>query len=105
MTDRLFDPGPVVGADPRADPERLSATARRTARQRQLLARGVHPATRRPLRLLGGTCGQCAHHGAFAYSRTYHKCRLAGVSSCAASDIRISWPACELFVEKGAPDG
>ena len=33
MTDRLFDPGPVVDTAPRADPERLSPTSRRTARQ------------------------------------------------------------------------
>jgi hypothetical protein len=99
---QLFDPGHFADASPGTDPERLSPTARRTHRRRQLLARRAHPATKRPLRLL---CGQCLHHRAFASSRTYHKCELAGVSTNAATDIRISWPACELCAEKGVPGG
>lgn len=103
MTDRLFDVGP--GADAVPAPERISATRRRTMEQRRLLDRGIHPATRQRVRLEPGkTCGDCAHHVAHGHhDRPWHKCDVhrLGLSLSAASDIRLSWPACELFIEKG----
>lgn len=94
MTDRLFDPGP--GPDP--EDLTLSAGQRRTRRQRGLLAQGIHPATRKPL--LGGeaTCLTCVHRITHHHaSRCYFKCVLAGVTSGAATDIRLSWPACTYY--------
>lgn len=79
-----------------------SPTARRTARRRNMLAAGVHPATGLKLfpAVFGHKCGGCAHavqvqHG----NRTYWKCDTSrlGLARSAASDIRTSWPACELF--------
>ena len=89
-------------------PDDASPTVRRTARRRLLLEAGVHPAT--GLRLFpavfGNTCGGCVHavkvqHGA----RAYWKCNESrlGLSHSAASDIRTSWPACEMFVDATAP--
>jgi hypothetical protein len=83
-------------------PDDASPTVRRTARRRLLLEAGVHPAT--GLRLFpavfGHQCGGCANavkvqHGA----RSYWKCNESrlGLSHSAASDIRVTWPACELF--------
>ncbi len=79
-------------------PNNLSADRRRTLRRRIILEQGYHPATRRRLAENGMTCGDCAAHMAFAYAtRTFYKCRFAGVSNGPATDIRVSWPACELF--------
>lgn len=74
----------------------LSATQRLTRRNRANIARGVHPATLRPLRK-DETCGTCVHHHDYLYhSRRLHKCELhrLGESHSEASDIRVSWPAC-----------
>ena len=99
MTDQLFDPGPGIPEAPG-----LSADRRRTERRKALLAAGVNPATR--LRLLDPewhlTCGDCDHHVAVMAhqpGQNWHKCdrSLLGLSMSAASDIRISWPACTAF--------
>ena len=95
--DALFDAGPPL---PRlVDP--LSATQRRTLRQRDSLARGVHPATGRRLLVEPAdmTCGDCAHMVRITRNRTWLKCEhhRLGLSHSEASDIRKSWPACELF--------
>lgn len=91
---RLFA---VPGVEP--GPEPLSADRRRTLANANLLASGVHPATRRPL-AGEGTCGTCAHAGRWSNgNRAWWKCDLhrLGVSHSAASDIRVSWPACVLW--------
>lgn len=95
---RMFDVEPVVD---QAEGEKLSAGRRLTIRNNTLIARGVHPATNRPL--LGGaprrTCAECAHCTPVRACRTFWKCEKhrLGKSSSAASDIRKGWPACELF--------
>ena len=84
-----------------------SATVRRTRRNNELIEAGRHPATLRPLLPLKADlhCGDCAHHlVAHGNTKTYHKCarHRLGPSHSEASDIRVSWPACELF--EPAPD-
>lgn len=96
----LFDPGPGV-AQPEPG-EKLSADARRTLANNTALAAGRHPATRRKLLPLaqGKTCGGCVHHHAYGWhNKTFHKCDLhrLGESHSAASDVRVGWPACELW--------
>jgi hypothetical protein len=96
---RLFDVPPAPAAEPASAPGRLSADARRTQRQRAQLAAGTHPATGRPLlhEEWGYRCQDCTHCTGFGHNlRTYWKCRISrlGVSHSAASDIRLSWPAC-----------
>jgi hypothetical protein len=93
---RLFDPGPAAPA-----PMPLSDGVKRTMRQQAELARGVHPATKLPLRAEGGSCGTCAHlrrfdHGATVdrSSRGYFKCSLRPMTGGPGTDIRVSWPAC-----------
>lgn len=88
---------------PRPTPDRaLSPDARRTARNRQLLADRVHPATYAALLdpEWGFTCRDCAHATHVSRGNTNPwKCdrgRL-GLSHSAASDIRVSWPACTLL--------
>ena len=102
MTDvPLFDVepfgGPVV-----EEPERLSAGQRLTIRNNQTLARGIHPATLRPLAGNGETCATCTRHTAIEIrpGRVFHKCELhrLGMRHSAASDIRVSWPACMEWV-------
>lgn len=96
----LFDPtvfGPGV--------ERLGPDARRTRRRQALLDQGIHPATGRPLAdpELGHQCRDCTHctsrEGSFYKGgrRRYWKCELAGITRGPGTDIRISWPACQLF--------
>jgi hypothetical protein len=94
VSDALFNPGPA-----RAAPEKLSADRRRTLRNQQMLFRGIHPVTRVGLlRAVGGfTCGDCEHHVQVGgHAKTYHKC-LRNKTSGAATDIRVSWPACIRF--------
>lgn len=77
-----------------------SAGRRLTLRNNESLARGVHPATRKPVAANGETCGTCAHHRHYDWhNRSYHKCakHRLGESHSAASDIRVSWPACALW--------
>lgn len=80
----------------------LSPTRRRTALRAQLLAAGIHPATRRPLADNGHTCGDCTHHRVHSQGRRqWHKCKLAGLSRSEATDIRVGWPACVLWRPEG----
>lgn len=79
--------------------QRLSADRRRTLVNQGLLDRGIHPATLAPVAFSDERCGTCAHHIAHRNHRGngwWHKCELhrLGKSASAASDIRISWPAC-----------
>lgn len=71
-----------------------------TARNRAMLDAGRHPATGTKVRPDLGTCGGCAHHVTQGYTgRIFHKCEFhrLGASRSEASDIRVSWPACEGF--------
>lgn len=81
-----------------------SATQRLTRRNNELLDGGTHPATRRPLFIgTGEQCGGCQFHHAYRYhNKTFHKCEMhrLGESHSAASDVRVSWPACVLFEPK-----
>jgi hypothetical protein len=87
----LFDAGEPVEA------VRLSIGQRRTLRQQALLSQGLHPFMRRPLAQNGETCGTCAHHRTSGYTgRIWHKCDYKATSS-EATDIRVGWPACELW--------
>ena len=69
-----------------------------------MLAAGVHPVTRRPLLPLADekTCGGCDHHFSHAHNRTWHKCDL-NASRGAATDIRVSFPACDRYKAAVAP--
>lgn len=87
-----------------ADAALLSADMRRTMRNHELLERGVHPATGRLLLAqlpdVNDTCGNCTHHKVHHRgNKVVHKCteHRLGESFSAASDIRVSWPACALF--------
>lgn len=95
----LFDLPKPIGTPPETK-VKLSATRRLTARNNDQLARGIHPATLRRVITTGETCGGCDHHHAYDWHNGYyHKCDVhrLGESHSAASDIRVSWPACELF--------
>lgn len=97
MSDRLpLDLGPAIN-EPESDE---SATVRLTRRNREALDRGVHPATMLPLVSDGRTCGDCPHSERVAWrDRAWWKCHRhrLGLSHSAASDIRVSWPACTLI--------
>lgn len=95
----LFNVDPI----PTPGPEPLSAGRRLTIRNNDSLARGLHPATGQRLAGNGETCGTCAHHNHYDYhNRAYNKCakHRLGESHSAASDIRVSWPACALWEAK-----
>lgn len=92
----LFDTGPPV-----EPPVKLSADARRTIRNRQLIANGTHPVTRLRLVDNGQTCGNCVHSGAQGgVAGTYYKCGAQNgryITGGPATDIRLKWPACVLW--------
>ncbi len=104
----LFDPG--APAQPTVTP---SVDQRRTQRRREMLAAGYHPTTKRKLLAVPDgvepvTCGDCAHHATNGgHSRTYHKCLKypGGPTFGPASDVRVSWPACDLFTTTTDPEG
>lgn len=98
-----FLPGLEVEEAP--PPPKLSAGVRRTAKQREQIARGIHPATGLPLlpllstpeeRQERPTCGSCVFLIGKHYDRTYWKCRRA-LTNGQGPDIRTTWPACTLF--------
>ena len=97
---RLFEIDPLP---PAPEPEPLSAGRRLTIRNNDSLARGIHPATGQHLARNGEVCATCTHHEVVSHyssRQTYwHKCakHRLGVSASSASDIRVSWPACELW--------
>lgn len=92
----LFPDVPSAPVEPK-----LSADRRRTLRRSELLAKGVHPATK--LHLLDGevsrfTCGDCRYAMRWGWrSKKFWKCQKVVNTNGPATDIRISWPACEAF--------
>jgi len=78
---------------------KLSYGRRLTLRHEALLARGVHPLNQLALAANGYTCGDCVHaFNTEGYTRKcYWKCDLRPVNHSAASDLRLSWPACVGF--------
>lgn len=69
--------------------------AQRTARRRALLAQGIHPITKRPVKPELGTCGDCAHFIVkTGYAKPYFKCALALNRMAEGPDVRRSYPAC-----------
>ena len=75
-------------------PKPMSRGRLRTARQREAIAGGIHPMTRRPLLLTGETCGTCSH---LIDGAPYFKCDRMEITRGPATDIRKSWPACSLY--------
>jgi hypothetical protein len=66
-------------------------------RQARLLRDGKHPMNGLPLRAEGGTCGDCAHLVRKKWAGTYFKCRKGDNTNGSATDIRLRWPACEMW--------
>ena len=80
--------------------EKLNPGPARTALNRATIASGRHPLTRHPLLGNGETCGSCAHRITGQYAYRYHKCDLIANTHGAATDLRLSWPACDLWKER-----
>lgn len=81
--------------------EKPTADRARTERRRLMLERGEHPTGNGSIDTRQ-SCGNCIHctdeyHG--GGGRLYHKCDVSrlGRSHSAASDVRLSWPACGKF--------
>lgn len=89
MSEPLFPGFP----DPPDQDEGLGQDARRTRRQRALIAAGTHPATKLPIANNGHRCGDCAHLLTKRRSSTWFKCALQ-IHDGQGLDIRKSWPAC-----------
>lgn len=116
-----YDPAPPP---PSRDPD-LSADRRRTLRQAEQIARGVHPLTGGPIHLLASLdatpddgkhepyrCGSCRFRQVLRYhNRRYPKCTRdlwhgdndmaitdsPRISHSAATDVRAWWPACNGY--------
>lgn len=108
MTGTLFPEVVFPKAQPAEKPEKLSADRRRTKRQKDSIAQGIHPVTR--LTLIGtqdATCGTCVLRVHFG---KYSKCTYlapegqphAGpyVTNSAATDLRAWWPGCARWQAK-----
>lgn len=85
-----------------------SYTRALTRRRRELLAAGIHPTTKRPLlpdEPDRPTCSSCASCFGYTAARTYYKCERAagGLTHGPASDVRLSWPACDRYELKVGP--
>jgi hypothetical protein len=79
-------------------PKTLSADAKRTWRRKNMLERGIHPATRLPLANNGETCGTCVHS---RKNWRFWKCELVELTFGPGTDIRVSWPACQRWEGEG----
>lgn len=88
-------PAPVPVVQKPETPE--SYGRRLTKRFRDMLARGRHPATGRPLANNGLTCNTCAHRTTHRRVQNYYKCDLIPVTFGPLTDIRLSWPACDRY--------
>ena len=79
----------------------LSADAARTQRQRELLAAGEHPATGVAVTVGPSLqCAGCVHlHRVHRGNTKAYKCdaHRLGMSHSSASDVRVSWPACNWY--------
>jgi hypothetical protein len=103
----------LFGADPPATPpptERLSPGRRRTQRQHDAVARGIHPlalvvgAAIRVHQDADRTCGNCRFRRLLTYrGNVYPKCLFGNpqanldsgrISHGTATDVRRWWPAC-----------
>jgi hypothetical protein len=98
----LFDGTPALPVERIVDPYAgLSADARRTGKQRQAVALGMHPLTKTKTRPDLGTCGSCALRSLGRFP----KCTLGAdlpnrkagpyMTRGAATDCRAWWPACD----------
>jgi len=99
MSDQLPDPGPcsVPGFL-----EEVSPDPHRTVRRQLMLERGFNPASRREFRQpLGESCGTCAHYEDSRCHKAAEPAWLMG----AVAYIRVSWPACELWLPAPSPEG
>ncbi len=84
-------------AERRGKKPAVSADRRRTEKRHAALAAGRHPFMGGPVRPDLGTCGDCAHSGRQGgVAGSYYKCAL-NLTGGPATDIRISWPACNRF--------
>lgn len=92
----LFDLGPEP--EPAGAP--MSPDRRRQLRVQEALDAGVHPATGAPVDHKHHCRGCLYARRINGGARAFWKCEVSrlGMSSSAASDIRISWPACTRFV-------
>lgn len=93
---------------PAPPPEKEGHDARRTRRQRELVAAGIHPLTRQRARPELGTCGDCLHRRLVSYrNRSYPKCDAGTIppgndrpdtwpraNHSGSTDVRAWWPAC-----------
>lgn len=101
----LFPPGTVLPETQKElakyeYPHGASADRRRTLRNQQNIAAGLHPTGWKLREPAGQTCGSCNHCRKNAtYNRTFYKCGLMRGSWTrgSGSDIRIKWPACSLW--------
>jgi hypothetical protein len=77
---------------------KLSPDRARTERRKLMLERGQHPTGNGEINL-EHNCRECIHCIAHGWQRTYYKCDVSalGERRSAASDIRLSWPACPEF--------
>lgn len=81
-----------------AEPFSASHGSMNTAVARNRIACGWHPFGRKLREPRGETCGTCKHKTSHQPgANIYHKCELRGVTSGPATDLRLKWPACELW--------
>lgn len=111
----MTDPSLFPDLEPIPTPDRfegLGQDARRTLRQRDLIASGTNPGTRQPLHRDAATdqtgpglrCRTCTHlYRTGAGNKTFLKCEQAGTRNRRGHwgpDMRAWWPACRLYEPK-----
>lgn len=101
----LFDVAPfqlAVAPVPFEGQQGLSADRKRTARNEQRIAEGLHPFGW-PLREPVGeeTCKTCQHARRVEHhDSVYWKCYFTVWTHGAGTDLRLKWPACERWETK-----
>lgn len=70
------------------------------ARALAMIKNGFHPFGLRLREPRDKVCGDCRHANSHERVKKYYKCLLSRVSCGPATDLRLSWPACEKFESK-----
>lgn len=94
----------LLGRTHSLEEEQLSETRKRTLRAQRAIANGRHPLGGFLLEGSSETCGTCVYSFARQGGRDhYYKCRARKVTSGAATDLVLSWPACSMWKKPDQP--
>lgn len=80
-----------------SSPRPLSVSTRRKIRAENMIKEGLHPFGMKLREPRGETCKTCNHSVAKRLGNIYWKCDLMNNTGGPGTDLRLKWPACQLW--------